>query len=189
MSGWDEKAKDRLGSYGRNVFIGHNVIFTCPHLVHLGDNVRIDPFTLITTQLTTGNNVFIGAQTIFSGGAANKITLGNWTCTSYGSKFFCGSEDYSGEYGPVGDCWGHNLVHHGSIVLNDYVTIASDVLVMPGCEFPEGCAIGAKSLVRKTTDLEPYTIYLGNPLRYHGKRNQQKILDAITNPDFHKFKL
>ena len=60
MIGWNEDIKKTLGSCGTNVFIGHNVIFTNPSEVHLGNNVRIDPFTLITTKLTVGDNVQIG---------------------------------------------------------------------------------------------------------------------------------
>ena len=48
MSGWDEEIKKELGYCGKNVYIGKHVIFTNPKKVILHDNVRIDPFCLIT---------------------------------------------------------------------------------------------------------------------------------------------
>ena len=49
MIGWNEEIKKELGYCGNNVVIGHNVIFTNPKKVILGDNFRIDQFCLITT--------------------------------------------------------------------------------------------------------------------------------------------
>ena len=63
----------------------------------LHDNVRIDPFTLITTSLEVGNYVQICSHVVLGGGSQHKITLGDWTFIGYGSKLFCASEDYSGE--------------------------------------------------------------------------------------------
>jgi acetyltransferase-like isoleucine patch superfamily enzyme len=51
MIGWNEDIKKELGYCGDNVFIGHNVVFTNPKNVILGDNVRNHPFCLITTAL------------------------------------------------------------------------------------------------------------------------------------------
>ena len=65
MVGWNEEIKQHLGSCGENVFIGHNVIFTNPSEVHIGNNVHIDPFTLITTALEVGDNVQICSHKTF----------------------------------------------------------------------------------------------------------------------------
>jgi len=147
--GWNEDIKKSLGSCGKNVFIGHNVMITQPENVHLGDNVRIDPFTLITSKLKTGNNVQICSHAVLGGGSQT-IILGNWSFIGYGSKLFTGSEDYSGEFGPVNDYWGNNKVFHGDIKFEDFAGIASDVIVFPNVVLPEGVCIGAKSLVVKS---------------------------------------
>ena len=59
MIGWNEDIKKELKYCGENVYIGQNVVFTNPKEVILHDNVRIDPFTLITTALEVGNSVLI----------------------------------------------------------------------------------------------------------------------------------
>ena len=51
MAGWNEDIKKELGYCGNNVVIGNYTILTNPKNVFLGDNVRIDPFCLITTAL------------------------------------------------------------------------------------------------------------------------------------------
>lgn len=192
MLGWNEEIKKQLGACGQNVFIGHNVIITQPKNVLLGDNVRIDPFTLITSKLKTGNNVQITAYAML-GGSNNTIILDDWTFIGYGSKLFTGSEDYSGEEGPVNEFWGSNKTYKGDIHFKKFSGIASDVIVFPGVTLPEGCCIGAKSLVPrnvvikqsafvknmhikfKEIGLEEYKVYVGNPLKFMKNRNKENI--------------
>jgi len=186
MVGWNEEIKKHLGSCGENVFIGHNVIFTNPSNVHLGDNVRIDPFTLITTALEVGNYVQICSHAVLGGGAAHKIKIGNWCFIGYGSKLFCASEDYSGDHGPVNEFWGKNKIFRGDITFKDYSGIASDVMVMPNVTIPEGCTIGAKSFVYTKNELEPWAVFLGNPLKRHKDRNKENVLMCANEPAFLK---
>jgi galactoside O-acetyltransferase len=186
MVGWNEDIKQHLGSYGKNVFIGHNVVFTNPKEVHLGDNVRIDPFTLITTSLEVGSNIQICSHTVLGGGKEHKITLGDWCFIGYGSKLFCASEDYSGEYGPVNEFWGSNKIFRGDIILNNYSGIASDVMVMPGVNIPEGCTVGAKSFVYTKNELLSWSIFLGHPLKFHKARNKENVIKLSTDSSFLK---
>lgn len=183
---WDDSWKSKLGRCGQDVLIGHNVIFTCPEKVFLGDRVRIDPFTLITTGMETGDNIQITSGCVLGGGSRHTVRLGHWTFIGYGSQLFCGSEDYSGDHGPVNEYWGHNLAHHGDIVFSDYSGIASQVIVMPGVTLPEGCAIGAQSLVYSNKQLTSWSVHLGNPLRFHKTRNRNQILACASDPSFLK---
>jgi len=186
MLGWNEEIKKHLGSCGHNVFIGQNVLFANPKLVYLGDNVRIDPFTWITTGLKTGNNIQICSHAVLSGGKEHTITLGNWCFVGYGSKLFCASEDYSGDYGPVNEFWGNNKIFRGDITFKDHSGIASDVIVLPGVTFPEGCTIGASSFVYSKSKLDEWSVYLGNPLNFHKKRNKENVIKFANDPDFIK---
>lgn len=188
MAGWNEEIKKELGSCGNNVFIGHNVIFTNPKNVHLGNNVRIDPFTLITTALETGDNIQICSHVVLGGGSQHKITLGDWCFIGYGSKLFCASEDYSGNEGPVNEFWGGNKIYRGDIVFNNYAGIASDVMVMPGVTLPEGCTVGAKSFVYTKNELTSWSVWIGNPIKLHKERNKERILELSQSSDFCKYK-
>ena len=176
MVGWDEKIKKDLKFCGENVYIGQNVIFTNPKEVILGDNVRIDPFTLITTALEVGNYVQICSHVVLGGGNQHKITLGNWTFIGYGSKLFCASEDYSGDYGPVNEFWGNNKIFRGDISFEDYSGVASDVMVFPKVTIPVGCTVGAKSFIYTKNDLKPWSVFIGSPLKFHKERNKENII-------------
>ena len=176
MIGWNEEIKKELGYCGNNVYIGNNVLFTNPSEVYLGDNVRIDPFTIVTTALEVGNYVQICSHVVLSGGRSHKIKIGNWCFIGYGSKMFCASEDYSGEHGPVNEFWGSNKIHRGDITLNDYSGVASDVMIFPGVDLPEGCTVGAKSLIYTKNELTPWSVWIGNPIKFHQKRNKENVL-------------
>ncbi|MBC8551134.1 MAG: hypothetical protein H8D23_15930 [Candidatus Brocadiales bacterium] len=186
MIGWNEDIKKELGSCGENVYIGHNTIFTNPANVHLGDNVRIDPFCLITTALEVDSYAQICSHAVLGGGAQHKITLGKWNFIGYGSKLFCASEDYSGDFGPVNEFWGDNKIFRGDITFQDYAGIASDVMVLPGVTLPEGCTIGAKSFVYTKNELYSWSVMLGNPLKYHKSRNKENIIKFANSEEFLK---
>lgn len=186
MASWDTAVKRSLGSCGESVFIGQNVIFTNPREVHLGSRVRIDPNVLITTALKTGNNIQICANAVLGGGSKQTITLGDWAYIGYHSSLFCGSESYSGDFGPVNAYWGSNKVYEGDIEFKDYAGVASNVIVMPGITLPEGTVIGAMSFVYSDKDLLPYSIFLGNPLKYHKPRNKENIIKLSQDPGWLK---
>ena len=61
-----------LGSCGRNVVFGQNVVLRHPHKIHIGSNVVIDDNCLLDAKgesnrgIRIGNGVFIGRNTILS---------------------------------------------------------------------------------------------------------------------------
>lgn len=61
-----------LGSCGRNVVFGQNVVLRHPHKIRIGDNVVIDDNCLVDAKGTAnegiriGNGVFVGRNTILS---------------------------------------------------------------------------------------------------------------------------
>jgi virginiamycin A acetyltransferase len=56
----------------------------------------------------------------------------------------------------------------GGIVVGDDVWIGANCVILDGAVVASGCVIGAGSIVRGT--LDPYGIYVGNPLRRLGER-------------------
>ena len=186
MVGWNEEIKKSLKYCGENVFIGQNVVFTNPSEVVLGNNVRIDPFTLVTTALEVGNYIQICSHVVLGGGSQHKITLGNWNFIGYGSKLFCASEDYSGEYGPVNEFWGSNKIYRGDITFGDYSGIASDVMVFPKVNIPIGCTVGAKSFIYTKNNLEEWSVFIGNPVKFHKSRNKENVIKLSKDKNWLK---
>lgn len=167
---WDESIKKQFKYCGENTYVGHYCIFTNPSEVILHDRCRIDPFTFVSTALEMGSNSHICSHAVLSGGREHKITLEGANFIGYGSKLFCASEDYSGETGPVGDYWFENKIYRGDITLKKFSGVASDVILFPMVQLPIGCTIGAKSLVHSKSIVAPWSIYLGNPLKFHKLR-------------------
>ena len=59
-------------------------------------------------------------------------------------------------------------------------------MVMPGVKIPEGCTIGAKSFVYSKNNLQPWSVWIGNPLNLHKQRNKQKVLSLANSKEFMK---
>jgi len=58
----------------------------------------------------------------------------------------------------------------GRVLIGDDVWIAANCTVLKGAIIPDGCIIGAGSVIREEK-LEPYTIYSGNPIKKVGTRH------------------
>jgi acetyltransferase-like isoleucine patch superfamily enzyme len=167
---WDESIKKELKYCGENVKIGPYCIFTNPSAVILHDHVRVDPLSLFTVAMNIGSYSHICSHAVLGGGAKHTIRLRGGNFIGYGSKLFCASEDYSGEFGVVGDYWFENKIFRGDITFEEYSGVASGTIVMPGIVLPKGCTIGAQSFVYKSHGLTEWSIWLGNPLRFHKLR-------------------
>ena len=176
MLGWNEEIKKELVACGPNVMIGHNVLFARPEKVFLGDNVRIDPFALIVCGLEAEGNNQIGCHSVMNG--RQTVKLGRWVGFGYRTTILTGSEDVTGEFGPINDHFGHNISTEGDVIFEDYSAALTNSLIMPGVTIPEGAVIAAYAMVRAKDDLEPYWIYGMQPgliSEEHGQRYQMGL--------------
>lgn len=173
MNMWDESIKRKLKHCGENVFIGQHCVFTNPSEVVLQDCVRIDPFGLFTTALEVNPYSHICSHVALIGGASYKITLHGSNFIGYGSKILCATEDYTGEFGPIGEYWfDGNKLTSGNVEFKKFSGVASNCIVFPGVILPAGCAIGEGSKVQKKNYLVDWSIYYGRPLCLRGTRKQ-----------------
>jgi acetyltransferase-like isoleucine patch superfamily enzyme len=86
-----------LGSCGRNVIFGQNVVLRHPHKIHIGDNVMVDDNCLLDAKGTTnqgiriGNGVFVGRNTILSCKNGN-IALADGANIGFNCEVFSASD-------------------------------------------------------------------------------------------------
>ena len=179
--GWNEDIKRELGACGSNVYIGHNVMIAKPEGVFLGDNVRIDPFTIISSSLVAEGNNQIGSHCIMNG--RKTVRLGKWISFGYRVTVLTGSENATGDHGPIGDWFGKNESFEEDVVMHDYATIFSHNLVLPGAIIPTGAVVGANCVITRNTFLKPFYLhrpYDGEIVPYR-ERNEKAIRQAVED--------
>jgi len=155
-----------LKSVGTDVVFGANVEIRRPHLVTIGDHVAIDTGTYITTCAQIGDYVHIGPYVTVIGGERARLVMGHFTNFAAGCRVICGSDRFNGHglIGPATLPAGYkDAMKTEPIVLENFANVGANVVIMPGVTLAEGTAIGACSLVTKST--EPWTIYTGIPAK------------------------
>jgi putative colanic acid biosynthesis acetyltransferase WcaF len=129
----------------------------------VGNGVVIKPHVRIKYpwRLIIGNHVWIGEDCWIDNLA--QVTIGNSVCLSQGSFLLCGNHDFSKST--------FDLMI-GEIVLEDGVWIGAKSTVCPGvvCSSHAVLAVGSVA----TKNLEPYSIYQGNP----AVKIKERILSA-----------
>ena len=92
------------------------------------------------------------------------LSVGDFTIISQRVYLCGGTHDYT--------IASHPLVVR-PVTIGSNVWIAAEAMVSPGCTVADGCVIGARALV--FGDLEPWSVYSGNPAR--------RIKTRSFNPD------
>lgn len=160
---------------GEDVFISVHAEIRRPHLVSIGSHVAIDTGAYITTAAEIGDYVHIGPYTTFIGGESGFFKIGNFSGIAAGCRIICASDDYLGA-GLIGPTIPkkYQVIIAKPVILEDFVTLGVNAIVMPGITLGEGSVVGAGSLVTK--DTEPWTVYAGSPARGIKKRPSEQIL-------------
>lgn len=173
-----------LGSCGRNVIFGQNVVIRHPHKVHLGDNVVIDDNCLIDAKGETnagiriGDGVFVGRNSILSckNGdieLARGVNIG-FNCEIFSaSRVRIGANVLMAAYSYVigGD---HDLsdptlpVHEqrrtsAGVSIGDGAWIGAGAKILDGVTIGESAIVGASAVVRDA--VPPRAVAVGIPAR------------------------
>lgn len=154
---------------GRDVLLSRKASVYGASNIHIGDNVRIDDFCILSGHITLGCNIHISAYVALYG--AMGIELCDYTGISPRAIIFSAMDDFGGDYviGPVHD-EAMTRVTGGKVTLERFVQIGAGSIVFPDITIPEGTVVGAMSLVN--APLEPWTIYAGIPARKIRKRSR-----------------
>ena len=156
---------------GKNVIIGKTVRIRQPEKVSIGDNTIIDDFTYISSAATIGKCCHIASNVSISGGRG-KFIMGDYSTLSNGTSVHCASSDYREcsldlPSVPVEEQFGGVVA---DVCVEDFVTVGAHSCVLPGSVLPEGSAYGAYTLVKDTSNLEPYHLYVGTNCKDFGER-------------------
>jgi len=167
--------KRDLKHCGSNVIIGKTARIRYPELVSIGDNVIIDDFTYISTQLNVAAYVHISSGCSIIGGRNSLVSFGQFSTLAPNVVLAAGSDDYmAGLATPMVPEEFKGAVEIGSILIGDHCIIGANSTVLPNVTLATGACVGSNSLVK--SNLEGWYLYVGTPVRRIKKRDADKIL-------------
>jgi galactoside O-acetyltransferase len=182
---WSRDELDFFGfaSLGEDVFISKNTMIYQPNLISIGNNVRIDDFSKLNGKITIGSNIHIASFVCLMG--SHGIVLNDFVQISLRATLLSASDDFSGEFlvGPQIPSKYRN-VSGGQIVLEKHALVGAGSMIFPGVTLREGTAVGAMSLVMRST--KKWTVYFGNPAvpikeRSRNMLELEKLMNAEVN--------
>jgi len=173
-----------LGSCGRNVVFGQNVVLRHPHKIHIADNVVVDDNCLLDAKGETnigiriGNGVFVGRNTILSCKNGD-IDLADGANIGFNCEIFSASRVRIGagallaaySYVIGGD---HDFSDPSKSILeqarkSDGVSIGAGAWIGAGAKVFDGVAIGDKAIVGAgavvTRDVPAQAVAVGIPAK------------------------
>jgi len=164
-----------FASVGSNVRISNKASIYGAKRIHIGDNVRIDDFVVLSAGeggITLGSHIHLGVFTSIIG--AGQIQIASFCNISSKVSIYSSNDDYSGEYmtSPVIPSEFTNVTH-GPVYIGEHTIIGSGSVILPNVTIGRGCSIGALSMVGKSC--KEFGIYAGVPARYLKDRSKNLL--------------
>jgi acetyltransferase-like isoleucine patch superfamily enzyme len=178
-----------LGSCGRNVVFGQNVVLRHPHKIHISDNVVIDDNCLLDAKgstnrgITIGSGVFVGRNTILSckdgdielaDGAnigfncevfsASRVRIGKRVLMAAYSYVIGGDHDFSDPSISILD----QSRKSDGVTVGDGAWIGAGAKILDGVAVGDHAIVGAGAVVRDSVAAS--AIAVGVPARIVGTR-------------------
>jgi acetyltransferase-like isoleucine patch superfamily enzyme len=158
-----------FGSLGSNVLISRKASIYSPHLVKVGNHVRVDDFCILSGAITLGSYIHISAYTALYG--RNGISVADFATISGRVLIYSQNDDYSGDFmtNPMVPAE-YTHVEGGGVRIEKHAIIGAGSVILPGLTIGEGACIGAMSLVK--SDAEAWMVYAGVPVKLKGPRKR-----------------
>lgn len=172
-------------SLGKEVKISEKASIYNPELIEIGDYSRIDDFCVISGRVVIGRFVHIAPLCLVAGGDPG-VYIDDFSGLAYNVQVFSQSDDYTGRSmtNPTIPSK-YKCERKEAVKLCRHVIVGAGSTVFPGVTIAEGCAVGAMSLIHKST--EPWGVYVGNPARRVKARKmdllelEKKFLEEISS--------
>ena len=153
-------------SIGRGVKVSRKASIYGARHISLGDHSRIDDFCILSAgddaAFSIGAHVHVACHSTLIG--KSDITLEDFSNLSSRVSVYSSSDDFSGAAmtnPTVPAAFTHAI--SAPVVIGRHVVIGCGSVILPGVTIAYGCAVGALSLVTKST--EACGIYAGAPVR------------------------
>lgn len=167
-----------LKKVGKNVKIHCMAIIPHPETVSIGDNVRIDAFTILSAkEIVIGSHVHIGAHCVLSG--RGRIEFQDFSAMSHGARIFTSTDDLSVP-ALVNTTVPDELqaLITGDVCIEKHAIIGTGAVLMPGVTLGMGSVAGAMSYVKDS--VRPYSIVGGVPAKFIRERVRHISAEALS---------
>jgi acetyltransferase-like isoleucine patch superfamily enzyme len=158
----------RLGALGTHPRLGQGLLIDAPSSVSLGDGFESDlNVTLAASDggsLSIGDNVNLGGNVTVDASAGGVIRIGDNTGIAMGSVLRSSGH----EFRDPNVLWKKQGHRPGTIVIEDDVWVAANVIILPGTLLRRGCVVSSGSVVGG--EFPEFSILAGHPARVVGKR-------------------
>lgn len=158
---------------GKGVKISDKASIYDARRIEIGDYSRVDDFCVLSGTISIGKYCHVTPMCLIAGGEPG-VTLSDFGTLAYGVRVFAQSDDYSGE------TMVNSLIPREykseifqSVEIGRQVVVGAGSTILPGVTVAEGCAIGAMSLVKRST--RPWGIYVGSPARRVKERKKNLL--------------
>jgi galactoside O-acetyltransferase len=160
-----------LASIGTGVRIDEDARLIGARRIHIGSNVRIDAFALLSAGdggIRIGDHVHVAAHCFVAGEAA--IELDDFCGISCRVSVYSSTDDFSGESltGPTVPAE-LRRVDSRPVRVGRHVIVGTGAVILPAVTIHDGSAVGALSLVRH--DVAPGIVVAGMPAKPIGTRS------------------
>ncbi|KQK27295.1 galactoside O-acetyltransferase [Chryseobacterium aquaticum] len=164
-----------IKSFGKNVLISKKVSFYSDKEITIGHDVRIDDFCILSGSIHLGNYIHIGAYCALYG--SHGIKIEDFSGLSPRCTIFSASDDFNGNYliSPTTQKK-HNHIITGEVIIKKYSQVGASSTIMPNTVLQEGTAVGAMSLITKST--LQWSVYVGTPAKKI-KNREKGLLNFI----------
>lgn len=141
--------------------------------ISIGHHSRVDDFCILSGRLTIGEHCHVTPQCLLAGGRPG-IELEDFCTLAYGVKVFAQSDDYTGE-SMTNSTVPREFKQEtfAAVTLQKHVIVGAGSCILPGVTVAEGCAVGAMSLLTRST--QPWGIYYGNPAIRRRERSRSLL--------------
>jgi dTDP-4-amino-4,6-dideoxy-D-glucose acyltransferase len=168
----DELIEMGFSSLGKNVLLSSKASYYNTKNIHVGDNVRIDDFCIVSAGdggIRLGRNVHISALSSVVGQAP--IEFKDFSGISNKVAVFSSTDDFvKGMTNPtVPDRF--RRLRHIPVILEKHAVVGSNSVLLPGSHLGEGTSVGALSVVRGK--LDAWSVYMGNPAKRIMSRSRE----------------
>jgi acetyltransferase-like isoleucine patch superfamily enzyme len=161
---------------GKDVHIWPMSKVVTPQNISIGDSVIVDDYVFINGGIFTniGNFVHIASFVSITGGG--EFIMEDFSGISTGCRILTGTDNFKGDWltGPTIPSKYRDVLR-SHVIIQKHATLGANTVVLPGVTIGEGTITGANSLV--VTDLEPWSIYVGSPVRKIKVRPYTKIIE------------